>query len=56
MKYITKKFVTDMINFMENNDIKVMKFVNCAIYCFNNENVDFKYYLHYSNPLVRYSE
>lgn len=56
MKYITKKFVTDMIDFMENNNVKVMQFVNCAIYCFSGENVDFKYYLHYSNPLVKYSE
>lgn len=58
MKYITKKLITDMINFMEDNDIKVITFCNCTIFCnsnkdYINENyTPYRYALHYTNPFI----
>lgn len=58
MKEITKKFITDMINFMEDSNIKVIKFCNCTVFCSSNKdyinenNTPYRYALHYTNPFI----
>lgn len=58
MKYITKEFITDMINFMETNNIKTIKFFGCVLFCnsnkdyINESNTPYKYALHYHNMIA----
>lgn len=58
MKHITKEFVTDMIDFMETNNIKLMKFLGCTLFCGSNKDyinedyTPYKYALHYENMII----
>lgn len=40
MKHITKEFVTDMIDFMETNNIKLMKFLGYTLFCGSNKDCE----------------